>query len=56
MHPEEGLEETVAETMTGNGTIVGRWIVKWGVDGAGTCRQVGHVVRWVKFLNAGALI
>ncbi len=50
MHPEEGLEETVAETMTADGTIVGRWIVKWGAGGAGTCHQMGRVVRWVKSL------
>jgi hypothetical protein len=49
VHPEEGLEETVAETRTADGTIVGRWVVKWGAGGAGTCHQTGHVVRWVKF-------
>jgi hypothetical protein len=49
VHPEEGLEETVAETMTADGTIVGRWVVKWGADGAGACHQTGHIVRWVKF-------
>ena len=53
VHPEEGLEETVAETMTADGTIVGRWIVKWGADGAGTCHQMGHIVRWVKFFMRG---
>jgi hypothetical protein len=51
VHPEEGLEETVAETMTADGKIVGRWIVKWGADGAGTCHPMGHIVRSVKFLH-----
>jgi len=46
VHPEEGIEETVAETRTADGTILGRWIVKWGADGAGTCHQMGHVVRY----------
>jgi hypothetical protein len=51
VHPEDGLEETVAETMAADGTIVGRWIVKWGAEGAGTCHQMGRVVRWVKLFH-----
>lgn len=41
-----GLEETVAETRDKNGTIIGRWVVKWGENGQGTCHQVGRVVRY----------
>jgi hypothetical protein len=39
-----GTEETVAETRTEDG-VVGRWIVRWGADGSGTCREDGKVVR-----------
>lgn len=38
-------EETVAETMDNTGKIIGRWIVKWDEDGAGTCREAGAVPR-----------
>ncbi|TFK44934.1 hypothetical protein BDQ12DRAFT_579798, partial [Crucibulum laeve] len=40
-----GQEETVAETMDKAGKILGRWIVTWGNNGEGTCRQVGDIVR-----------
>ncbi|OAX36878.1 hypothetical protein K503DRAFT_784040 [Rhizopogon vinicolor AM-OR11-026] len=40
-----GEEETIAETFNSRGEIVGRWIVKWESDGAGTCRGTGTVVR-----------
>lgn len=40
-------EETVAETMDKDGKIVGRWIVRWDEDGAGTCREMGKIVRYV---------
>lgn len=43
--PLPGVEETVAETRDKNGTIIGRWVVKWGENGQGTCHQVGRVVR-----------
>jgi TMEM70/TMEM186/TMEM223 protein family len=43
---EEG-EETVAETRDGAGRVLGRWVVRWG-DGAGECREVGRMVRWVE--------
>ena len=45
VHPEEGMEETVAETKDVNDTTIGRWVVKWGADGTGTCHQMGRVVR-----------
>lgn len=41
-----GEEETIAETFNAEGNIVGRWIVKWENDGAGTCRGIGKVVRY----------
>lgn len=44
---EEGQEETVAETVSSDGKVAGRWIVKWEANGVGKCRQVGNVVRWV---------
>lgn len=40
-----GQEETVAETMDKNGVVVGRWVVQWGDNGEGTCREVGDVIR-----------
>ncbi|KAJ3513981.1 hypothetical protein NLJ89_g2636 [Agrocybe chaxingu] len=46
LHPAEGQEETVAETADTNGNVMGRWIVKWGENGVGTCHQVGHVIRY----------
>jgi hypothetical protein len=46
-HPPAGAEETVAETADERGNVVGRWIVRWGEGGAGTCRESGKVVRCV---------
>lgn len=40
-----GQEETVAETITTDGEVLGRWIVKWEEGGVGKCRQVGKIVR-----------
>jgi hypothetical protein len=40
-----GEEETVAETLNEKGEIIGRWIVKWGEAGAGTCQATGRVLR-----------
>lgn len=40
-----GQEETVAETVDARGHVLGRWVVKWGEGGEGTCREVGTVVR-----------
>ncbi|KAH9834075.1 uncharacterized protein C8Q71DRAFT_770942 [Rhodofomes roseus] len=38
-------EETIAETLTPQGTVVGRWIVRWDEEGKGACRPVGKVAR-----------
>ncbi|KAF8963668.1 hypothetical protein BDZ97DRAFT_988036 [Flammula alnicola] len=46
VHPEPGQEETVAETRNEKGDVIGRWVVKWEENGAGTCHEVGHVVRY----------
>ena len=46
----EGLiprEETIAETKTADGGVIGRWVVSWDENGVGTCREVGKVVRCV---------
>ncbi|KIK95770.1 hypothetical protein PAXRUDRAFT_826688 [Paxillus rubicundulus Ve08.2h10] len=40
-----GEEETVAETLNEKGEIIGRWVVKWGEGGAGTCQATGKVLR-----------
>jgi hypothetical protein len=48
---EPGEEETIAETFNSRGEIVGRWIVKWGSDGAGSCHGTGTVVRCVIFIS-----
>jgi hypothetical protein len=40
-----GNEETVAETADKDGNVIGRWVVTWGENGEGVCREVGHVVR-----------
>lgn len=40
-----GLEETIAETINGKGDVIGRWIVKWGEKGQGTCYGTGKVAR-----------
>ncbi|KAG6855742.1 hypothetical protein H0H87_011352 [Tephrocybe sp. NHM501043] len=42
---EPGTEETVAETSDKEGNITGRWVVKWGENGEGTCHEVGKVIR-----------
>ena len=41
------LEETVAETTDKDGTTIGRWVVRWGENGEGTCHEVGSIVRCV---------
>ena len=46
VHPEAGVEETVAETFDQNGEVVGRWVVKWEGNGQGKCHQTGEVVRY----------
>jgi hypothetical protein len=40
-----GEEETVAETLNDRGEVIGRWIVKWGEGGTGSCRGTGTVLR-----------
>lgn len=40
-----GDEETVAETLNDKGKVIGRWIVKWGEGGTGSCRGTGKVLR-----------
>ncbi|CCL99252.1 uncharacterized protein FIBRA_01267 [Fibroporia radiculosa] len=39
-------EETVAETFTRKGDVVGRWIVRWDENGTGTCTQAGKAIRY----------
>jgi len=41
-----GTEETVAETTDAKGGLVGSWVVTWGENGEGTCKQVGKVNRY----------
>ena len=46
----EGLiprDETIAETRTKDGELVGSWVVSWDGDGVGTCREIGQVARCV---------
>jgi hypothetical protein len=43
---DPGEEETVAETLDEKGEIIGRWIVRWGEGGAGTCQATGKVLRY----------
>ena len=45
-----GTQETVAETTDAKGRLVGSWVVTWGEDGEGTCKQVGKVNRWAHFV------
>ncbi|KJA28864.1 hypothetical protein HYPSUDRAFT_33263 [Hypholoma sublateritium FD-334 SS-4] len=45
VHPVVGHEETVAETRNEKGEVIGRWVVKWGENGAGVCHEVGYVVK-----------
>ncbi|KAH7928685.1 hypothetical protein BV22DRAFT_1004269 [Leucogyrophana mollusca] len=40
-----GQVETVAETMNSKGEVLGRWIVKWGEGGSGSCEGTGKIVR-----------
>ncbi|PSR72742.1 hypothetical protein PHLCEN_2v11437 [Hermanssonia centrifuga] len=39
-------EETIAETTDKEGSVIGRWIVKWDESGTGACRGVGKINRW----------
>ncbi|KAG5647069.1 hypothetical protein DXG03_001439 [Asterophora parasitica] len=41
---EPGQEETVAETTDKDGNVLGRWVVKWGEGGEGTCHEVGKII------------
>ncbi|KAG5637722.1 hypothetical protein H0H81_003432 [Sphagnurus paluster] len=43
---EPGTEETVAETMDKDEKVLGRWVVKWGEGGEGTCHEVGKMIRF----------
>ena len=45
VHPVVGREETVAETRNEKGEVIGRWVVKWGENGAGVCHEVGYMVK-----------
>ena len=42
-----GTQETVAETTDSKGGLIGSWVVTWGENGEGTCKQVGKVHRRV---------
>lgn len=44
--PAPGTEETVAETFTKDGELLGSWVVKWGNNGDGECRALGQVDRY----------
>ena len=44
-----GTQETVAETTDAKGRLVGSWVVTWGENGEGTCKQVGKVHRYAYF-------
>ncbi|KAJ6519205.1 hypothetical protein C8R45DRAFT_950536 [Mycena sanguinolenta] len=44
--PAPGTEETVAETTDAHNRVLGRWIVRWGENGEGACREEGRVVRY----------
>jgi len=41
-----GQEETIAETSDKDGNVLGRWVVTWGENGEGTCRELGNVMRY----------
>ena len=41
-----GTQETVAETTDAKGGLVGSWVVTWGENGEGTCKQIGKVNRY----------
>jgi len=44
-----GTQETVAETTDAKGKLVGSWVVSWGENGEGTCKQVGKINRCAHF-------
>jgi len=46
-----GTQETVAETTDAKGGLVGSWVVTWGENGEGTCKQVGKVHRCAYFVS-----
>ena len=46
-----GTQETVAETTDAKGGLVGSWVVTWGENGEGACKQVGKVNRCVRFVS-----
>ena len=48
-----GTQETIAETTDTKGRLVGSWIVTWGENGEGTCKQVGKVHRCACFFSIG---
>ena len=41
-----GTQETIAETTDAKGKLVGSWVVTWGENGEGTCKQIGKVNRY----------
>ncbi|KAJ7198599.1 hypothetical protein GGX14DRAFT_666206, partial [Mycena pura] len=41
-----GQEETVAETCDAEGNVLGRWVVRWGEGGEGSCHEVGKMMRY----------
>ncbi|KAF9647732.1 hypothetical protein BDM02DRAFT_3097656 [Thelephora ganbajun] len=45
-----GTQETVAETTDAKGGLVGSWVVTWGENGEGTCKQIGKVHRYARFI------
>ena len=46
-----GTQETVAETTDARGGLVGSWVVTWGENGEGTCKQVGKVNRCARLVS-----
>ena len=38
-------DETIAETRTKDGDLLGGWVVSWDEDGVGTCKEIGQVSR-----------
>ena len=42
---DPGQEETVAETFSVDGKLLGSWVVKWEKGGVGRCRPVGKIIR-----------
>ncbi|KAL1938561.1 hypothetical protein VTO73DRAFT_11584 [Trametes versicolor] len=39
-------EETIAETRTAEGAVIGRRVVSWDEHGVGTCKDIGQVVPY----------